>query len=117
MWWLLIALGLLILTCWLTLQYAIARNGPAVLDTVDRITGGTRGVEMVEQVRIGANASQKLLVYSKSGRTEPRPVVIFAHGGSWRSGDPQDYGFVARALVPEGYVVVLAGYRLGAEGR
>lgn len=43
--------------------------------------------------------------------------MIFVHGGSWAKGDPVDYGFIARAFVPEGFVVVLGGYRLGEAGR
>ena len=39
------------------------------------------------------------------------------HGGSWNSGTPDSYGFVGRAFVEQGFVVVLAGYRLGEAGR
>ena len=102
---------------WLALQSAIGRNGPAVLDTVDRIAGGARDVELVETPRYADHPEQKLRVYRSSRTDVRRPVVMFVHGGSWRSGSPDDYGFVARALVPEGFVVVLAGYRLGDDGR
>ena len=37
----------------LSLRYAIARNGPAVVDTVDRLTGSERRVALVEQARFG----------------------------------------------------------------
>lgn len=117
MWYFIIALGLLVVAGWLALQYAIARNGPAVLDTVDRLSGGDRGVALRHRTSFGENAQQKLLVFGEARATGPKPVIIFAHGGSWRSGDPDDYGFVARALAPEGFVVVLAGYRLGEEGK
>ena len=117
MWYFIIALGLLVVAGWLALQYAIARNGPAVLDTVDRIIGGERGVALLHRASFGESTHQKLLVYGDSSAEGAKPVIIFAHGGSWRSGDPDDYGFVARALAPEGFVVVLAGYRLGEEGK
>lgn len=94
-------------------QYAVARNGPAVLDIVDRVAGGARGVALVHRETIGETPQQKIAVYGgPPGDSHPKPVILFVHGGSWRSGDPDDYGFVARALVPEGFTVVLAGYRL-----
>ncbi len=101
------------------LQIAISRNGPAVLNAVDRITGGSQGAELKATISTGDHPQQKLLVWAHE--TQPasegkRPVLVFVHGGSWRSGDPVDYGFIGRAFVPKGFVVVLAGYRLGADG-
>lgn len=100
------------------LYLAIQRNGPAVLDNIDRITGGARGVKLLERASFGDRQVQKLIVYGPENALEgagARPVILFVHGGGWHSGDPEDYGFVARALVPEGFMVVLAGYRLYPE--
>lgn len=99
------------------LMLAIRQNGPAVLDAVDLLAGGKRDVALVEQARYGEATEQKLRVYRSGSGRSPLPVLVFVHGGSWRWGDPDDYGFVARALAPEGFVVVLAGYRLAEDGR
>lgn len=102
-----------------TLQFAIARNGPAVLSMVDRVAGGTAGAERKVTVRTGGHPQQKLTVWGSVDRKagdRPLPVLIFVHGGSWRSGDPVDYDFIGRAFVAEGFLVVLAGYRLGEDG-
>lgn len=96
----------------LSLRYAIAHNGPAVVDTVDRLTGSERRVALVERARFGGHLRHTVAVYRAGQADAPLPVILFAHGGSWNSGDPADYGFVARGLAPEGFVVVLAGYRL-----
>ncbi|WP_082992521.1 alpha/beta hydrolase [Erythrobacter sp. QSSC1-22B] len=98
---------------WIALQV----NSVAVLDTVDRVTGGDPGVERVAHVRLGEAPTQTLSLYRARQTAEPAPVLLFVHGGSWDWGDPKDYGFVARSLAPEGFVVALAGYRLGEEGR
>lgn len=101
------------------LQYAVSRNGPAVLSAVDRLTAGSRGTERKAAVALGTHKQQRLIVWGPERRDPadaPLPVMVFAHGGSWRSGDPVDYGFIARAFVPEGFIVVLAGYRLGEAG-
>ena len=116
--WALGALALILIVGAIAVQLAIWRNGPAVLDTVDRLTGGTRGVAKLAQVSTGDHPAQKVIIWGpedRSSASAPLPVLMFAHGGSWRSGDPEDYGFIARALVPEGFLVVLSGYRLVKE--
>lgn len=113
--WTIGCLVVLAIVAGLALQWAISHNGAAVLDTADRLTGGSRSVELVEQAKFGDAEKQKLIIYADENRAKDaaaRPVIIFVHGGSWNWGDPDDYGFIARALVPEGFVVVLAGYRL-----
>lgn len=101
------------LAFWIALQV----NSVALLDTIDRATGGGREVERVARVRLGEAPTQTLSLYRTSQTADPAPVLLFVHGGSWDWGDPKDYGFVARSLAPEGYVVALSGYRLGEEGR
>ncbi|NQX94199.1 MAG: alpha/beta hydrolase, partial [Erythrobacter sp.] len=108
----------------IALQIAISRNGPAVLDTVDRLAGGSRGVAQIAKLTTGDHPAQKVILWGpeapkageRSRDAAPLPVLLFAHGGSWRSGDPEDYGFLARAFVPEGFIVALSGYRLVKEG-
>ncbi len=108
----------LVLLAALGLWIAVQRNGPAVLDTVDRIAGGSSGVELVHVASTGPSPQQQVRVFRPEGAVEaPLPVLVFIHGGSWASGDPADYGFVARNIAAQGYVVVLAGYRLGEAGR
>lgn len=101
----------------LALWIAVKTNGPAVLDTIDRLTGSDRQVARIESASFGPSPAQKLAVYAPSQNSAPRPVLLFIHGGSWSSGNPDDYGFVARALAPEGFIVVIAGYRLFPEAR
>ena len=53
----------------------------------------------------------RLDVYSpESG--QGHPVLIFVHGGGWRSYDKELFAPVAMKLVPEGLVVVIPGYTL-----
>ena len=119
MWWVLGGLVAVLVIGAIALQIAISRNGPAVLDTVDRIAGGARDAELKATIPTGDHPQQKVIVWGPDDRETTdiaRPVLVFAHGGSWRSGDPVDYGFIGRAFVPKGFIVVLAGYRLGPDG-
>ncbi len=43
--------------------------------------------------------------------SEPRPLVVFWHGGGWNSGDKAEYRFVGAALAELGYAAVLPNYR------
>ena len=117
--WALGALVLMAVFAGIALQIAIARNGPAVLSAIDRVTGGSRDAKRLALVSTGNHPAQKLVVWGPSNGTNnnaQRPVLLFSHGGSWRSGDPEDYDFVGRAFVPEEFVIVLSGYRLVKEG-
>ena len=99
------------------LYAAIWANGPAVLDALDRITAPGSDTELVTTAQYGSDPAQKLRVYRQDGASGPQPVFIVAHGGAWAHGDPDDYGFIARNIAPEGYLVVLAGYRMNEAGR
>jgi acetyl esterase/lipase len=60
----------------------------------------------------GADPRQRLDVYvPERAALQPRPVVVFWHGGRWRYGDKADYRFVGAALAESGYVAVVANYR------
>lgn len=114
--WILGALLAIVCSLAVALLIAIRINGAAVLDRVDRIAGGSREVALLEQARFGPGGRQVLDVYGTAANaSEPRPVLLFLHGGGWNSGDPADYGFIGRAFAPEGFVVVTAGYRLHPE--
>lgn len=118
-WWILGGLVVVAVASAIALQVAIARDGPAVLSAVDRISGGGSDAELKAKVATGDHPQQKLLVWGpgpEAARGESLPVLVFVHGGSWRSGDPASYDFIGRAFVPKGFIVVLAGYRLGEAG-
>ncbi|MEP1421008.1 MAG: alpha/beta hydrolase [Erythrobacter sp.] len=114
-----VLIGIAILAA-IGLQIAISRDGPAVLSAVDRIAGGTSGAELKAKIATGDHPEQKLMVWGSDDSSQNetlRPVLLFVHGGSWNSGDPESYGFVGRAFVKQGFIVVLGGYRLGEAGK
>ena len=113
--WTLGVIAILMVVGAVALQFAISRNGPAVLTAVDRLAGGSGDSILRATVSLGEHPAQKAIVWGPEKRdpeADPLPVLLFVHGGSWRSGDPADYGFIGRSFVPKGFVVVLAGYRL-----
>ncbi|MBN1234153.1 MAG: alpha/beta hydrolase [Candidatus Coatesbacteria bacterium] len=54
---------------------------------------------------------QKLDIYYKQG-LKKAPVLIFAHGGAWRSGSKDNFNEFAMSFAKEGIIVVVPNYRL-----
>lgn len=114
-----VAAALIALALVLASRWAIANHGPALLDWIDRQSGGNRGYRIaLADAHYGADPQQRIeVIVPAAPSTQPWPVVVFIHGGGWNSGDPRDYRFVGRQLARHGYLVVNAGYRLGPAGR
>jgi arylformamidase len=64
-------------------------------------------------IRYGAGPNEHLDVFPAH---EPgAPVVVFIHGGYWRSLDKRDHSFIAPAFTSEGACVVIPNYALCPE--
>jgi len=84
----------------------VAANAPSAFGPYQRTAG----------IAYGAQARQRLDVYVPDGKTaEPRPVIVFIHGGSWQTGSRDQYRFVGAGLAEKGYVSVVASYRLNPD--
>ncbi len=59
-------------------------------------------------VQYGNTSEQTLDIFPS--HDENSPVIMFIHGGYWRSLTSQDFSFVARGLVNSGFTVVLTNY-------
>lgn len=114
--WIAVTLGALALGLFGLWRYVHATNSVALLDWADQTVGRTTGTALAASgVTFGPDPAQRLdvIVPNASG---PHPVLVFIHGGGWHAGRPEDYRFVGRQFARAGYVVVLAGYRLGPDG-
>lgn len=98
---------------------AMNAQSVATLDRVDALFTRGNADLVTGPVQFGEHSQQRLFVHRAPGAPADAklPVMVFIHGGSWRSGEPEPYAYVARNFAPLGYVVVLAGYRLGPDGK
>lgn len=90
------------------------KTDPQKLDFVDRIAPGASEHTQVPLTGIayGDDVRQKLDIYTPAEKAgTPRPVLIFFHGGAWRDGERDGYGFLGRAFASRGFVTVVADYR------
>ncbi len=74
-------------------------------------------VSVTRDVAYGGEARRRLDVYAPKARIAGRPVVVFFYGGSWDSGERGNYAWVGQALAGQGYVAMVADYRLYPEAR
>lgn len=82
--------------------------GPALLSLTTPITGYT----LHSDIAYGDDPRQQLDMYVPDTVDASRSVVVFFHGGSWQHGDKKDYRFVGQAFAAQGFVTVIADYRL-----
>ena len=91
-----------------------SKTDPQKLDFADRIAPGASEHNQAPLTRIayGDDARQKLDIYlPKQNAAGGSAVLIFFHGGSWRDGEREGYGFLGRAFAERGFVAVIADYR------
>lgn len=68
----------------------------------------------VLDVPYGASTAEKLDIFPAGGSLQP--VLVFIHGGYWRSLDKVDHSFVAPAFTQQGVCVVVPNYALCGAG-
>lgn len=89
------------------------------LRTFDTLVPKDAGSARVAQgIAYGDHPMQTLDIYAPIERVSaPRPVIFWLYGGSWNSGTRKGYSWVGRALAAQGFVTVVADYRLVPEVR
>ena len=91
-----------------------SKTDPQKLDFADRMAPGPAEYHKAPLTNIayGDDARQKLDIYlPKPNAVGGSAVLIFFHGGSWRDGEREGYGFLGRAFAARGFVTVIADYR------
>lgn len=84
----------------------------SILSIINFLSPKERGSHrLAHNVPYGAADRQQLDIYAPR-RQGTYPVVMFIYGGSWADGSRHQYEFVGRALAAQGFVVVIADYRL-----
>jgi arylformamidase len=88
------------------------------VDTDTAARAAPAGTRVVRDVEYGPDPAQRFDVYvptRPSADAAPLPVIFFAHGGAWASGDKTN----ARVIEPkvghwadQGYIVISANYRM-----
>ena len=76
----------------------------------------SNGHTVKSDISYGSVTRQQLDIYiPKHQASNKLPVVLFFYGGSWESGEKEDYLFAAEAFASRGYVTVIPNYRVYPE--
>ena len=111
--WTLVVLAVIAAILFGIWRWAVANQSVSTLDRIDGFFTSGDAELAAGPVRLGEADRQRLYVWKPSGEADGlRPVVVWIHGGGWNAGDPADYAFIGRNLAAQGYVTVVAGYRL-----
>ena len=76
------------------------------------LTPKDAAVRSAHDVAYGADPRQKLDIYAPPHAQGAVPVAVFFYGGGWNSGRRQDYNWVGKALAAQGFLTIVADYRL-----
>ncbi|AJC16206.1 alpha/beta hydrolase [Pandoraea sputorum] len=94
-----------------TASAALSACSPA---TLLNVLAPSSTYDLATGLPYGHSTRQALDVYiptTRTPRSEPMPVVVFFYGGSWQSGERDEYRFVGEALASRGMIVVIPDYR------
>ncbi len=102
---------------WLDRQYnnrALVPEHPEILDRWSRASALARDKSVCQVDLIYGNGPKETLDVFVP-RVEDAPILVFIHGGYWRSLDKRDVSFVAPSFVQDGAMVVVPNYALCPE--
>ena len=102
---------------WLAAQYNNRARVPEYADVLARWTQASalarEGSRVHLDVRYGSAAGELLDVFPATAPgAAAAPVLVFIHGGYWRSLDKSEHSFVAPSFVADGAMVVVPNYAL-----
>ena len=66
-------------------------------------------------VPFGPTLAEHLDLYPSPGLKHPAPILVYLHGGYWRSRTSKEFGFVARGPASRGAATVVVNYALCPE--
>lgn len=96
-------------------QYDNQAKVPNWAEVRKQLTAGSEAARAAFTCRLderyGAHPRQVLDVFIPEG-PGPHPVHLFIHGGYWQRNDKSGSSYVARSLVPAGYLTVVTNYGL-----
>ena len=84
---------------------------------LDAVVADDAANTLVKDASFGENPRQKLDVYGPPDGRPGAPVAMFVYGGGWNTGSRREYRWAGKMLAAQGFVTVVADYRLTPEVR
>ncbi|CAH0253978.1 alpha/beta hydrolase [Roseomonas sp. CECT 9278] len=77
----------------------------------------TGGYSVRRDIAYGPLPRHRVDVYAPDAAAADAPLVVFLHGGGWRNGSKDTYGFLGEAFASRGIATAVPNYRLYPEVR
>ena len=97
---------------WVSLSFYVLVYGGLSNSCAFRSIKRTKGIEYVKSDPSNPISGQKLNVFSPGKSEAKNDVLIFIHGGNWRSGRRYMYNFLGSRMARKGIVTVIISYPL-----
>ncbi|MFO7826917.1 MAG: alpha/beta hydrolase [Cyclobacterium sp.] len=75
----------------------------------------SENITFMEEGFLGKLPEKQLNIFYPRKSNELLPVLVFVHGGSWRSGSKERYGFLGRRMARREIVTVIIDYPLSPD--
>jgi acetyl esterase/lipase len=75
------------------------------------------GYAVRRDIAYGPLPRHRLDLYTPDSGGAEAPLIVFLHGGAWRSGSKDTYGFLGEAFASRGFATAVPNYRLFPEVR
>ena len=82
---------------------------------LDSVFPDDAATTLIKDVSFGDHPRQKLDVYGPPDGKPGAPVAMFVYGGGWNTGSRREYQWAGKMLAAQGFVTVVADYRLTPE--
>ncbi len=86
-----------------------------LVNTTPQVPGDIEEIKNIEYKNIGGKSLQ-LDLYKPANLNDPAPLLVFIHGGGWKSGNRSDYLVYLVDFAKRGYVTATVSYRLLNDG-
>lgn len=73
------------------------------------------GYQVKSHLAYGLKARQRLDLYISQRPHTKQPLIVFVHGGAWKTGDKKSYRFLGQAFATQGFHVAVLNYHLAPE--
>jgi len=91
----------------------LALAGCSALGAFNAVVPQDGGARLVaHDVAYGPDPRQTLDIYAPAAGARGARIIVFVYGGSWNSGNKEDYSFAAKAFASRGFVTAVFDYRL-----